>query len=96
MADLRVEDSTLEKARTTFRASANRLGPVVWAVKGLNDEVAGADPLSEGLRNAHSMLAAGLEIIGQSLTQLADHVGEADAAFGDVDQALSQRARQAP
>ena len=95
MADLRVEDSTLVNARTTFGAAANRLGPVVWAVKGLNDEVVGADPLSERLRNAHSILSAGLEIIGQSLTQLADHVDEADAAFGDVDQALSQRARQA-
>jgi hypothetical protein len=95
MADLRVDDATVAKAQTTFRTAADHLGPAVWAVKGLNDEVVGADPLSERLRDAHGVLAAGLEIIGQALTQLAGHVGEADAAFGDVDQALSRQARGA-
>jgi phage-related protein len=93
MADLRIEDATLAKTQSTFRAAGNRLVPVVGAVKGLNSEVVGAGPLSEGLHNAHGILTADLGIIGQSLTELAAHANEISAAFNQVDQSLTREAK---
>jgi len=92
VADLRVEDATLAHAQAAFRAAGNRLGPVVWAVKGLDSGVVGATPLTEKLQDAHALLAAELGITGQALTELAAHADEIGAAFGGVDQALAQRA----
>jgi predicted signal transduction protein with EAL and GGDEF domain len=93
MADLRVEDATLAQAQSTFRTAGNRLAPVVGAVKGLNSEVVGAEPLSEELHNAHSILAVELGITGQALTELAAHANEIKAAFDHADQALTREAR---
>jgi len=92
VADLRVEDATLAHAQSTFRAAGSRLGPVVWAVKGLDSGVVGAAPLTEKLQDAHALLAAELGITGQALTELAARADEIGAAFGGVDQALAQRA----
>lgn len=95
MADLRVEDVTLARAQATFRAAANRLGSVIWVLKGLNAEVVGADPLTQRLRDANSILTAELEIMGQALTELAEHASQVGTALGNVDHALSREARAA-
>ena len=95
MADLRVEDATLTNAQAVFRTAGNRLGPVVWALKGLNAAVVGATPLAEKLQDANALLAAELGITGQALTALAARTDEIGAAFGGVDQALALRAREA-
>ena len=93
MADLRVEDVILAKVQATFRTGASRLGPVIWAVKGLNGEVVGADPLAQRLGDAGSVLADELGIMGQAMTELASRVVQIGATFGDVDQALGREAR---
>lgn len=92
MADLRVEDATLTHAQAAFRTAGGRLGPVVWALKGLDSGVVGATPLAEKLQDANALLAAELGITGQALTQLAARADEIGAAFGGVDQALARRA----
>ena len=93
MADLRVEDATLTEAQSAFRAASNRLAPVVWTLKGLDSGVVGATPLAGKLQDADSILAAELGIIGQALADLAAHASQINAAFGQVDQTLSLRAR---
>lgn len=93
VADLRVEDSTLADAQTAFRAASNRLAPVVWTLKGLDSGVVGATALAGKLREADGILAAELGIIGQALAELAAHASQINAAFGQVDQTLSVRAR---
>jgi hypothetical protein len=93
VADLRVEDATLAAAQSAFRAAGNRLGPVVWALKGLDCGVVGASPLAGKLQDADGILAAELGIIGQALAELAAHASQINAAFGEVDQTLSGRAR---
>ncbi len=92
MADLRVEDATLAHAQATFRTAGNRLGPVVWALKGLDSGVVGAASLAEKLQEANALLAAELGITGQALTELAARADEIGAVFGGVDQALARRA----
>lgn len=92
MADLRVEDATLTNAQAAFRTAGNRLGPVVWAVKGLDSGVVGAVPLAEKLQDAHALLAAELGITGQALTELAARADEIGTAVGGVDQALARQA----
>jgi hypothetical protein len=92
MADLRVEDGALAQARAAFRTAGNRLGPVVWAVKGLDSGVVGATPLAEKLQDANALLAADLGITGQALTELAARTDEIGAAFAGVDQALARQA----
>jgi len=92
VADLRVEDATLADAQAAFRAASNRLGPVVWTLKGLDSGVVGATPLAGKLQDADGILAAELGIIGQALAELAAHASQVNAAFGQVDQTLSVRA----
>ena len=93
MADLRGEDATLAEAQSAFRAASNRLAPVVWTVKGLDSGVVGATPLAGKLQESDRILAAELGIIGQALAELAAHASQINAAFGQVDQDLSLRAR---
>jgi hypothetical protein len=93
VVDLRVEDATLTEAQSVFRAASNRLAPVVWTVKGLDSGVVGATPLAEKLQDADAILAAELGILGQALAELAAHASQINAAFGQVDQSLSLRAR---
>ena len=95
MADLRIEDAALTNAQAALRTAGNRLGPVVWAVKGLDSGVVGAPPLAGKLQDASALLAADLGITGQALTELAARVNEIGAEFGGVDQALARQARGA-
>jgi len=95
VADLRVEDATLTNAQAAFRAAGNRLGPVVWAVRGLDCGAVGATPLAEKLQEANALLAAELGITGQALAELAARANEIGATFGGTDQALAARARGA-
>ena len=92
MADLRVGDATLAHAQTAFRTAGSRLGPVVWAVKGLDSGVVGAAQLAGKLQEADALLAAELGITGQALTELAARAEEIGAVFGGVDQSLARRA----
>ena len=96
MADLRIEDAALAHAQTAFRTAGNRLGPVVWALKGLNSGVVGATPLAGKLAEADALLAAELGITGQALTELAARAGEIGTVFGGVDQALARQVRAVP
>ena len=88
--DLRVEDGTLADAQTALRSAGNRLAPVARSLKGLDCEAAGAAPLVAELRDADDMLAAELGTVGQALVDLAAHITEIGASFGQVDQNLSQ------
>ena len=92
MADLRVEDAALTSAQAAFRTAGSRLGPVVWAVRGLDSGVVGATPLAEKLQDAHALLAADLGLTGQALTELAARTNEIGAVFGRTDQALARQA----
>jgi hypothetical protein len=92
VADLRVENATLANAETTFRAASNRLGPAVWALKGLDCGVVGAASLAGKLQDAHALLAAELGITGQALAELAARTDEIGAVFGGIDQALAAQA----
>jgi hypothetical protein len=92
VADLRVEDATLAHAQTAFRTAGNRLGPVVWAVKGLDSGVVGAAQLAGKLQEADALLAAELGITGQALTELAARADEIGTVFGGVDKALARLA----
>lgn len=95
MADLRVEDATLAEAQSTFRAASNRLGPIVWTLKGLDAEVVGAAPLAGKLQDAGEQLGADFGIIGQALAELAGKADEINAAFTRTDQNLSRQSRAA-
>lgn len=95
MADLRVEDAILTEAHTAFRTASDRLAPVTRALKGLDPEVVGADPLSGKLQEAGDLLAAQTGIIGQALAELASHAGQINAAFAQADQSLALQARAA-
>ena len=88
--DLRVEDGTLADAQTALRSAGNRLAPVARSLKGLDCEAAGAAPLVAELRDADDMLAAELGTVGQAPVDLAAHITEIGASFGQVDQNLSQ------
>jgi hypothetical protein len=88
--DLRVEDGTLTDAQTALRSAGNRLAPVARSLKGLDCEAAGAAPLVAELRDADDMLAAELGAVGQALVELATHIAEIGAAFGQADQNLSR------
>jgi hypothetical protein len=92
VADLRITDPALTAAQATFRTAGNRLAPVVRALQGLDTDVVGADPLAGKLQDAQGLLGAELGIVGQALTQLADHVSEINAVFTQTDQQLGQAA----
>ena len=92
MADLRITDPALAAAQATFRTAGNRLAPVVHALQGLDADVVGAGPLAGRLQDAQGLLGAELGIVGQALTQLADHASQINAAFTQTDQQLSQAA----
>ena len=89
---MRVEDGTLADAQSVLRSAGNRLAPAARSLKGLDCEAAGAAPLIAELRDADEMSAAELGTIGQALVELAAHITEIGAAFGQVDQGLSSQA----
>ena len=90
MADLQIEDATLAQAQATYRAAGNRLAPVVQALRGLDAEGVGADPLIGKLQEAQELLGAQFGIVGQALVELADQASATSAAFTQADQQLSQ------
>ena len=92
MADLRITDPALTAAQATFAAGGNRLAPVVRALQALDTDAVGADPLSGKLQDGQELLGAELGIVGQALTQIADHASQINAAFTQTDQQLSQAA----
>jgi len=92
VADLRITDPALAAAQATFRTAGNRLAPVVHALQGLDADVVGAGPLAGRLQDAQGLLGAELGIVGQALTQLADHASEINGVFTQTDQRLSQAA----
>ena len=94
MADLQVDDATLTHAETAFRKASNRLGPAMRALKNLEAEVVGADPLSEALRTAHGLLAMQIEILCQGLAELAKHTRDSGVAFGHTDGTLARESRE--
>lgn len=93
MADLQVDDATMTHVQAVLRAAAGKLAPVVRVVQGLDDQVVGANPLESMLADANRTLATKLEIIGQALTSLAAGTSQANASYGETDQALSQSLR---
>ena len=92
MADLRITDPALTAAQVTFRTAGNRLAPVVQALRGLDTDVVGTDPLTGALQGAQELLGTELGIAGQALAELAEHSSQIDAAFTQADQQLSQAA----
>lgn len=92
MADLRVTDEVMTQAQATFRAAADKLGPVARAAQGLDDQVVGTNALESMLADANPALATKLQIIGQALTELAAHTGQASTAYGHTDQDLGHTA----
>jgi type VII secretion effector (TIGR04197 family) len=90
VADLQVNNATMTQARAALHAAADRLAPVVRAVQCLDDQVVGTNALESMLADANPTLAARLQIIGQALTELAAHVSQANASYGETDQKLSQ------
>jgi hypothetical protein len=90
VADLQVSDATMTQAQAAFRTAAGKLAPVVRAVQALDDQVVGTNPLESMLADANHTFATKLEIIGQALTELAAHTGQANASYGETDHALSQ------
>ena len=89
-ADLRIVDTALSEAQATWRTAGNRLAPVARTLPGLNAEVVGADPLIGKLQEAQELLGAEFGIVGQALTEVADHASEIDTAFTQTDQQLGQ------
>jgi hypothetical protein len=92
MADLRIEDTALTEAQATLRTAGNQLAPVARTLPGLNTEAVGADPLIATLQDAQELLGADFGIVGQALTELANHVPVINAAFTQTDQQLGQAA----
>ena len=92
MTDLRIVDAALSEAQAAWRTAGNRLAPVARALPGLDAEAVGADPLIGKLQDAQELLGAEFGIVGQALTELADHAAGINAAFAQADQRLSQAA----
>jgi len=92
MADLRVEDAILTQARSALHTASGRLDPVGQAMKALDATVVGADPLVQSLSDAHRALMIEVAILAQGVAELHDHIGDAGAVFGNVDQVLARDA----
>lgn len=93
MADLRITDAALLQAQATWQTAGSRLAPVMQALRGLDADVVGADPLTAKLASAQEVLAADIGIIGQSLAELADHAAQIGSALTQTDVSLGQAAR---
>jgi hypothetical protein len=90
MSDLHVKSTTLNQAQAAFNSAAGRLAPVARAVQGIDDEVVGTNELESMLGDANHQVAVRLQIIGQALSELAAHTGQANEAYGETDRALSR------
>jgi hypothetical protein len=92
MADLRVDDVTTTDAAAGLRAAANRLTPVIRAVRVLDTEVAGANALADDLDRADQFLGAALDSLGRELTGFATWIDGAAAGLASTDQTLASEA----
>jgi hypothetical protein len=92
MADLRIDDVTTAGAVADLRAAANRLAPVIRAVRALDTEVAGANALAGELDEADQSLATALDNLGRELTGLATSIDGAAAGLASTDRALASEA----
>jgi hypothetical protein len=89
MADLRVDDVTTADAVARLRAAANRLSPVVRAVRVLDPEVAGANALADELDQADQFLGTALDSLGSELTLFATWIDGAAAGLASTDRTLA-------
>jgi hypothetical protein len=80
----------MTRAQAALHSAADRLAPVVRAVQCLDDQVVGTNAVESMLADANPALATRFQIIGQALTELAAHIGQANASYGETDQKLSQ------
>jgi hypothetical protein len=92
MADLRIDDVTTAGAVAGLRAAANRLAPVIRAVRSLDTEVAGANTLAGGLEQADQSLAAAFDSLGRELTSFATWIDGAAAGLASTDRTLASQA----
>jgi hypothetical protein len=94
MADLRIDDAMTAGAVAGLRAAANRLAPVIRAVRGLDTAVVGANALADDLDLAGQALAAALNNLGGELAGLATQIDRAAAGLAGTDRALAAEAPQ--
>ncbi len=92
MADLRIDDVTTADAVVGLRAAANRLSPVIRAVRALDTQVAGANELADELDQADQFLGAALDSLGRELTWFATWIDGAAAGLASTDRALASEA----
>jgi hypothetical protein len=92
MADLRIDDVTTAGAVAGLRAAANRLTPVIRAVRALDTEVAGANALADELDQSDQSLAAALDNVGSAMAGLATWTDGAAAGFASTDRTLASEA----
>jgi hypothetical protein len=92
MTDLRIDDVTTAGAVAGLRAAANRLAPVIRALRALDTEVAGANALADELDQAGQSLAAVLDTLGRELAGLATWIDGAAAGLASTDRTLAAEA----
>jgi hypothetical protein len=95
MADLRIDDVTTADAAATLVAAANRLVPVIGALRGLDAGVAGANALADELEQADQSLGTALDNLGKALTGLVASIDGAAAGLAATDRALAAEAQPA-
>jgi hypothetical protein len=89
MADLRIDDATTAGAVAGLLAAANKLAPVIRAVRGLDTAVAGANALAGDLDQASQALAAALGNLGTEVAGLATDIDRAAAGLAGTDRSLA-------
>jgi hypothetical protein len=94
MADLRIDDATTAGAVAGLRDAANRLPPVIRAVRGLDTEVVGANALQGDLDQASQALAAALSNLGTEVAGLAADIDRAAAGLAGTDWSLAAEVPQ--
>jgi type VI protein secretion system component VasK len=94
MTDLRIDDVTTAGAVAGLRAAANRLAPVIRALRALDTEVTGANALADELDQADQSLAAVLDNLGRELAGLATWIDGAAAGLASTDRTLAAEASQ--
>jgi hypothetical protein len=89
MADLRIDDVTTAGAAAALVAAANRLVPVIGALRGLDAGVAGANAFADELEQADQSLATALDNLGKALTGLVTSIEGGAAGLAATDRALA-------
>ena len=89
MSDLRIDDVTTNGASAGLRAAANRLSPVVRAVRALDTEAVGVNALATELDAGDQTVVVALNGLGVELIKLASQVDAAAAEFAGTDQTLA-------